>query len=408
MNRVYKTLLFFWILLICHSNKVFGNSRDTTIAREFKLNAELVFGSNNMSNALAYKFLFGGALTENEIDKSINPVREINRLGFISGHKWSYTMNKFSSKKGSYKIGYAIQNKMFIGVKYGKDAAGFILKGNAAYKNQTAIIDPFKINYLSYNSIEFNYSKSNWDYAIGIGMATGFKKLSLEQGEIYTSLYGDSIYGNLEGYYLNSGKKAYNTQNPLAYISLSKTWQNKIGRVIKLTINNLGLVYVNEAKKYEKNGTFQISQVNLYRANLNNSQSYNESIDSVINQIIPVFTNTSTLQLLPFDLVAQWSKLTADKSKEKYGAFIKYLPLPGFLPQLGLNYLLFDKTKKNYNWYTYGLVTLGGFDTYDLVINTTVDRKKMDYFISLGSIEGIILPISNHGIQLQLGIKWNP
>ncbi len=379
--------------------------KDSTVNEKLLIKANLLYGSSDINNSLAYRFIFGGAIPEKVINSSLNSIKKTARFGIYSTYQGEYEMEKKSKNNTSYFVGIALKTQQFMGGKISKDAFGMIFKGNAAYREINAEIHPTRVSYLSQTSLELSFSKNNSKYSIGTGFLGSYRAVNISNGTVFTSFYGDSISGYLQLEYLNSGKRLPRYDMPAFYINFINKIHLKKSQ-LQFSIQNLGLGIYSNLKHYKKIGDYKVEPVRIQRANLSNANSYNNAIDSVIQAIIPEYTLKSGSFLLPFSISVKWMKFISNSNIEKQSVELFYLYIPGFIPQLRYNQMFNSFSNSRIKFYPYASLALGGFDTYDLSFHLNLIHKDISYQVALGSIEGVLFPNKTHGINASVILNY--
>lgn len=170
----------------------------------FSVNANLEHQSNGLNAELLKVISAGREVTPVMKDRSLNRLKNINRLGVDINAELSFVHfpKKFigKSNRWGYYIGY--KNRMVAHGQISRDTYKLLFYGNSPFKGDTLHLKNEQVRYLAYQQLSFglihNIVGKKWTGNLGFAFsyvnASNFADIKVKNGSFYTSPDAFSIY----------------------------------------------------------------------------------------------------------------------------------------------------------------------------------------------------------------------
>lgn len=348
----------------------------------------------------------------------------------------SYSPIEFGFKAGNQFFGLSLSIKESASFFFGKNLVGLIKDGNAPYIGQQFDSGNFGINGQSYFEAAFNYGREiNDQLTMGIAVKGLFglasinsKDLHLElftptdgtyidmsaTGDIYFSAPIDVYYDNANHFDSISSDfdpmdALLNFSNSGFAIDFGATYQLTDKLQLSASIIDIGLIsWKTDTYKFNQNGTFLYSGIDLSNSLDNNSSSYEDPGD--------LFNNLGDSIIDAFDLtVSEETFSTYLPTKVYLGAdyeLTKYLSLGG------LARLRYGNSKINYAFTSSANLKLGR--ALNFTLSHSVINKKanimgaglglrggpLQMYIVSDNLLSAVNPAKTSNVNLRFGINF--
>lgn len=160
------------------------------------------YSGTSLGKDIVQKFFYGGEITENMKQKSLNRHKSVNRFGSDIQAELeyrNYQLNLFKHKNWGFVVKVGMFN--FLQAIYSKDLFTFPMYGNTYFANDTAKFSGSRFNNLTYQKIGFGWLDKKTKSAVCLNLfgLNNFVGLNLSQGEIFQNMSLDSLTFSYNG-----------------------------------------------------------------------------------------------------------------------------------------------------------------------------------------------------------------
>ncbi len=186
-------LLFFTRIIF--SQNYFPSYYDTTYTKgEIIIEGKADLLSSSLNNNIVNKLLYGGTISENEINASLSKHKESNRMQLEANAELEYRNYQIFPQS---KWGLILKTGVFISGSsiYSKDFAQFGILGNASSVGQVLNLSPTLLSTTSYSKIGIGMINKKTKNSISLTLfeILNHTQASILNGTLYTNELGNSI-----------------------------------------------------------------------------------------------------------------------------------------------------------------------------------------------------------------------
>ncbi|HAE35705.1 MAG TPA: DUF5723 family protein [Chitinophagales bacterium] len=177
-------------------------------------------GSNALPSTFAYKFLFGGEVTDKIKEQATKKLDPLNTGGY--DFQYGLWYSSFLSFMPGYRVHVGIEQTAHRGFIFTDDLLRMGLYGNAIFADETAVFDGSGYDAKAYMNLKLAVSKeaqlgkNQLFFSIGMGILEGLagEELDISNGSIYTAPDGSYLDLDYAFTYNTTGRGANKISNP--------------------------------------------------------------------------------------------------------------------------------------------------------------------------------------------------
>lgn len=358
--------------------------------------------STTVPNHFLLKFIFPSFIDEETKSIALKRLKNKNLVGLTVE---SATGLKLKLKNKPLWVGVNYGFFSISGLRFKKDIFELVFRGNKAFENKTAYLGNSTFKSLTFQTVNLELSKQHIpnrvSYGFNIGIANGlnYQNLRILNGDLFTGNNGEEIKLNLNGEY------TWN-QNPNRGWGLTSggwiAFQTNNKQLLRISIQNLGLVKWNKLWLYSIDSTYQFTGVEIgqiFDPNITiKSEKYNQNIQDLLG--LKKMSKSQTI-ILPFDINLNYINELTPKSSLVSG--IQYSYQHVYYPYLfgGIT----TQVNKILNVYT--SLTYGGFGRLDQRMGLHVNYSNFYLSFEIQAFESLLLPKKSSGLGANMGLCYN-
>jgi len=435
MRQVFNCGIF---ILVCFSVEPSFGQDSLKIRRqiiEAKFNLET--GSSHVPSSVLNKFIFGGYISSEKIDKAEGRLYSNMRTGVVSSIEFNhYIFNDYpslkidsnKSKPRVYFRGLSLQFKDMGGIRFNDDAYRLVMQGNGQYpgkKLNAEVANALRMQWQAVGvslSVPFTtdmnkgFKSTSLNFGVSLAHLSGFQSLKNFQANVYTDTLGQQLDVNWDGALESVDRKRRTAGfglllNGKYFFSKLRTIEKKYKIVtqeksIRLGVTDLGIFRVNDVRQYYRNErsagkTVRIENENTRLADVFGGNFFASRRDTVLQKLDLDSQKLNQWQIAPFTLYAQF------KFYSGYAVNLNYTFLSGYLPKAEFVYRLMRVAK---TLAVAPTVSLGGFDNWNINLKSNwsiFPKYKVIVYGQIDGIESLILPNIQHGFGARLNLNIN-
>ncbi|TNE98741.1 MAG: hypothetical protein EP322_04365 [Bacteroidetes bacterium] len=223
------------------------------------------YAASSIYKEISSKFLFGGNITDEMIDRSLDKHKVVNRIGVDVSGELVYRNFKPLIKK--WNLGYQVTagTYYFGGALYSKDLFNMVFNGNAAYKGDTADFSGSNISFTAFQKIGFGFVSSRNRSSVSFNVYNIQDRISLNvrNGFIAQSQEVDTIGLFMDGSLTQPLNNDFNQGIGFGvdftyYMPIE--WKNEGTAFVEFQLKNLGFGYMYQDQQvYTADTSFEFS-----------------------------------------------------------------------------------------------------------------------------------------------------
>lgn len=375
--------------------------------------ADIETGSNGMNQYMMNRLALGGYMKDEEIESAEKRIRKQNRIGVLSsvGFYADIKGNDTSlSKWMPNAIGIMQENHFGSSVSEG--AWQLLFRGNGKYKGQTLDLGGTRFTQFSSRKLEFAWTglipKNTKDYNLtlylGVSQLLAYRNMDMTQGSLFTDGDLQFIDAQYSADYINTGAVRQQGRGWGAAVGFNLYKRISGSRTdFSIEVRDLGFYQIQNAMHLTQkmDQSVRINQSSIGLKSLNSADWLEYLRDTVNQSLAPDSAFENRAVLMPF-------RLGSSFSLGNYLFQIKYVYLPGYLPNLKLRHAKWNLHGKGFG--VYPVLSLGGFDVvnFDLNFNYSKSIANKHFFVGmqLRGIESMVLPKITHGAGASLQLSY--
>lgn len=375
--------------------------------------AEIETGSNGMNQYMMNRLALGGYMKDEEIESAEKRIRKQNRIGVLSavGFYADIKGNDTSLSKWMPNAVGIMQENHF-GSSISEGAWQLLFRGNGKYKGQTLDLSGTRFTQFSSRRLEFAWTglmpKNTKDYNLtlylGVSQLLAYRNMSMTQGSLFTDGDLQFVDAQYSADYINTGAVRQQGRGWGAAVGFNLYKRLSGSRSdFSIEVRDLGFYQIQNAMHltHKMDQSVRINQSSIGLKSLNSADWLEYLRDTVNQTLAPDSAFENRAVLMPFRLGTSFS----------FGNYLfqmKYVYLPGYLPNLKLRHAKWNLNGKGFG--VYPELSLGGFDVANLNLNFNYSKSmlKKYFFVSLQlqGIESMILPKLTHGAGAALQLSY--
>ncbi len=382
---------------------------------------EQSFNSNAINNSIPMNLAVKNGPTYQSIQNIRNRLQSSNRAGYTGTERVFYGFN-IKNKRDSVNSSafVSVYTNRQITTRFGKDPIRLLVYGNKEFAGKKANIENLDLLLQQTTFIQFGYTMEKNNRVLGIApsLAIGNKyvNVSSEEGFLYTSPIGDSLYAEARGSFsqADTGSKLIFDPNGIgAAIDLYFKFPFDVFRKneqqgnVTVEVNNLGfMVWNKNTFTYKIDGNYAwggFSAPNLFDLNdsIIDSQRPNDVQSSFIDR-----TEFGTVNmLLPFRLSLRYEEQLNDKvlfvANLQQQFMAHSLPFLGLSQEIRMNKLE-KKTAVHLNFFE----SLGGYNYIGLGSGISVSNDHLNFIVGTRNLIGLTNTEYFSGFNVHMGFNW--
>lgn len=375
--------------------------------------ADIETGTNGMNQYMMNRLTFGGYMTDESIERAEKGIRKNNRIGLISsvGMFADIKGNDTSLSKWIPNVVGLMQENYF-GSVISQGAWQLVFRGNGMYKGQSLDLSGTRFTQFSSRKLQFAWSGLraknakgfNYTFYLGISQLLAYRNMSMTSGSLFTDGDVQFVEAQYSADFINTGavKQSGAGWGAGLGFNMYKTLPNaRYG--ITVEVRDLGFYQVQNAMHLTKNmdQSVRINQSSIGLKSLNTADWLEYLRDTVNQALAPDSAFENRTVLMPF-------RLGTSFSLGNYIFQLKYVYLPGYLPNLKLRHAKFNLHGNGFG--VFPELSLGGFDivNFDLNFNYSKSIANKHFFVGmqLRGIESMVLPKITHGAGASLQLSY--
>ena len=168
------------------------------------------FDSNVLSNDMVLPLLFGGTLSRDTRQRSLDAIQSTGRGGIELGGRASVTWGNRILAKDAWRMRTSLGWQYALGARFGHDAFAVAFLGNAAYENGTAHLAPLRFDQWHYQSIGIGIedARSGSFLELAYVNGTSLNMADVRRADLFTAEDGRYLDLYLAGDYRRSDTSA--------------------------------------------------------------------------------------------------------------------------------------------------------------------------------------------------------
>lgn len=373
---------------------------------EINLNASGEFASSSISNQLTNRFIFGGEINPDLIQKIEGKQKNLNRIGFYTDPNIEYINYKvrpFQKKDWGIIVKAGLLSSA--GARYKSGAFGLAFRGNEPYLGSTIDLSNMFVGMLAAHKVGFGFisSKSKSNVSLNFYGITNYINGYLNEA----SLYQDETGFNAE--LAMNGKAMTTTKSPYYKglgVGIDANFYFKVGKsekpsFIQFSVQNLGVGFINKnVVRYEMDTTILYDGYTI--ANLTNGETLFGKDKNITEEIGLKNDTISRTVALPFTV--QIAKIIDEHNTKAiqfyYGirVYVHNSALP--MGYFGVHY----RTK---TWFRMGLgASYGGYTGFRANLYLQAALKNFNVGISTSDLIGLTGFGKGYGLSLGASYRF--
>ncbi len=346
------------------------------------------FGTTSINMDIGKRLLFGGYITNEMKDRSIEKHKGINRLGLDVSGEIEYRNYKVSFLKKNWgllvKAGYG----SYLSAAYSKDLFGLVFYGNENYLGETVDFSNSKFQAMSFQKIGLGCidKKTKSNISLNFYTVSNYAEAAFRNGQLFQSDQGDSLSIGLDGRVEYASSHVFVKGMGMGIdldFRIPFTLRNDKTSYIQILAKNIGFAYFNsKVTRYEADTTFNFNGLDFDQL-YGNSSIFKDQF-SIFDTLGVDSLGKYKTKLLP--CVLQAGKIVDELNPARLQSFygVRLYPTLSYLPMIygGLQV-------RTYPWLKFALNgSYGGFTNFRLGAYAQVDVKKFSMGIGSESIIG--------------------
>lgn len=395
--------------------------KDSTIVK-VGLWAEEQYNSNVINNAVFTSGLFKNSIPYDALDNMNGRIVKNNRAGSNTFGRlyFSHLLQRENDSNASSVFISLRQHTQFT-AQFSGDAIKLIAYGNKQFAGKTAFFKPLDLALQQYLTLQVGWIRKKDNRTLGIapGLVIGNKygSITTENGFLYTSPIGDSLYGEAKGewFQTDTASKLFYDPNGTGasidiFYSIPVNWfkKNDQGKgSLTFELNDLGFIQWNANTLYYRiDGNYNWTGFradNLF--DINDSIITAQRPDDVQNRLIVKQEKKSITTPLPARLAVYYKEQF--NSTVELSAMLEYRFFSHMLPYLALNQSVrVNASKKSLGIYWNFYESFGGYNYIGLGTGLRLEHQKFNALIGTRNLIGVLGPKYLSGLNVHLGLNW--
>lgn len=368
--------------------------------------------SNAINADMIRFFMRGRYMNENMKDRSLNRMKDNNRIGLDLNVEVSYFHKPDSGFGKNWSYGITVGQKILFGGEFSKDAYKLGFYGNAPYAGTTLDFSGLKSRYLNYQYITLGFVKEfegkKWHKALGFGVtgvnANQFFELNVPRGSLYTELNGLELQldGNYQLRQNDASKNRFFYPNGFGVAgTLEFRATDRKRHMLTVRASNFGFLRFNKFSSSRSLDTaFSFTGLQVNNVFDLNGNFFNNAVDSLSTALAGTDRKGAEFIPMPADFEVSYT-YAAIPQRLFVGAAADYKYYPGYFPRFTLRLTgIPDPMVSITGTFSYG--GWGGFNGgLDLGFHLT-----HGWHFTLGShtLQGIIAERTTSGLSFRAGL----
>lgn len=392
MRKIVLLLLSSFSVVVIQA-QVLTNFHDTSIvSQEINFSGFADYGATSAQNQLIDKFLFGGEITNDIKDQSLNKHDRINRIGVSALAEFEYiNYNIKPIKKKDWGMIIKAGTGVFGGVFYSKDLFQLGMYGNASFDKPTIDLTGTTIDISVFQKIGFGMidRKSKSRIAINLFNISRNHKLTTRDASLTTSEDESQLVLQADGTFSTRGNKVFNQGLGLGLdLDFRIPIKNRKGNTsfVQIKAVNMGVGFI-----YQKQKTYKLDNEFTYQGFrfeelLGENGIFSESSTTSVLDTIGVEQGEKT-RVIALPGYLQIGKIVDEHSPKKVQSFfgLRVHPTSTYLP-----YLFAGAHFKAARWFDVGLnLGYGGFSELRGGVYTAFKFEKLKFAIGTEDLLGL-------------------
>lgn len=408
MNKIFSILLIFNLSIVQSQDIISAVINNSDKSNQVILNFEGYYNSYSLTNKFTSLFYKGGYLDTTLKNNISNQLFDENRIGAEITFGVTYK-NYHAHFLGKPQWGWyaSFEDIGNYHANFSKNAFDLLFYGNSRFAGENITLNPIEAELIHYQKLSLGtFNKTNHSY-FGISFLKGqsYHQLLINNTDLYTAPFGESISGNVNATYTQSDTtssdfSAFNgwglSTDLVFYLNMGKNKNVKFQNAFCISIKNLGFIRWNNNTLTSTVDT-QFVFNGFYVSDLFDSTSYNFS-NNIEDSINIKKTNGFQTKMIP--AIISFSKVidsySTDKFQGTYGFRLRtnayYRPL--FFAGL------FYKPNEKINMTAF--VSIGGYGGFKLGYQLSYAPKNN---ININLVSGNLLGFTSSGYGIDVSLR---
>jgi hypothetical protein len=370
------------------------------------LRSESYSNSNALSQRLLNSVLFDIELSEQDLERNLNRIRNRSHGGLLSIQDLTYSLSW-----NQRMIRTSFRDHRYGSFRTSGQALELALLGNSPFENDTLDLGPTNYRAMSFQElflgIELPLTNGNVLLGVSYLNAGSLQQGNLSTGKLYTAPYGSYLWADVEGDFYESDTLSRGLLPSNAHgfsVSAMRTWSGLTSNAsLQGGIQNLGFVAFNEGGTTSKiDRQYRMDPI-VYDLSKPNERIASIRLQDTLNRYSSR-SNRNRVFLSPFRIDLNYS-LDLNRAEVWTGKRVlglQYIYLPGYIPRFFYReYFRFGD-----NLQTFASTGFGGFGSlfFGLGFNYSLDGLKLQ--ARLSNLEGLALPSYTAGLGASLQLSY--
>ncbi len=317
-----------------------------TDGHRFTLTVSAGFDSNVLQNDLVTGIYYGGPLSSEVRQSTLDNMGNANRAGYELGGTATYAWGDNLFGRAGWMPRFSLTYQSVMGVRFATDVYALSFFGNAGYEDRTAYLGPSAFEQVTYQTfglgVEDRNSGSFVELAVVNGQALNAGRI--EKADLYTAPFGRLLELQLDGEYYRSDT-ARNGFNKGIGAAVNMQWRHRFQlfrfpAVFSLGVTDLGFISWNDnALSVTKDSTIRYEGIEVTDIlDLDGLLWNNTTLQDTLGL---GYSKGSFLRALPGRVetrlgAGRFHKRSNFHGMHPYELSVDYRYLPGYLPHAAI------------------------------------------------------------------------
>lgn len=404
----YLSTLFILSAFAVSGQALLPIQQDTTILKhELIISGDGDLSSSAISKSMFNPFLFGGGISNDTKNKSLDRHKENNRIGATVQAEFEYRNHEVNLFKNP-NFGFLVHGGYYLSAygNYTKDLFEMAFYGNEPFLGRTADFSSTNMRLTSFQKIGFGILEKKYKSSLSFNIIniSSYADASIYEGEMKQDAEGENIDLLLNGNFSQSKGSSF-VKGLGASVDFDYRfpiiWFKEKTAFVQVQVKNFGFAYLNEGvKSYEVDSSYNYSGFNLNQL-INNSSTFSSEF-SVLDSLGIQAEDKRRMVALPF--FVQIGKIVDENHEGKFQSFfgLRIYPTASYVPMLylGANW-------RPAEWVDLGLsVSYGGYTKFRSGLYASFKMKDIHLGIGTEDIYGLVSK-NALGESLNIRMRWS-
>jgi hypothetical protein len=373
----------------------FGDDKNAN--HQIIITADYYANSNTVRNSFFDAAFSEGLISDEVKQETFSNLESLNRLGYLMDFGMVYSNNSIFKDMYFYAGWKATEH---FNASFERDFFKLVFKGNKQFAGEHIDISPFDFNYFSYEKIFAGVSTSFTNASVygSLSLLKGskFQQGTINRGDMFTSVYGDSIqFNTIMDIYLGDedNRRLGNFIGYGTAIDIGMVLKTGTKSYMQADIRDLGFINWTKGSRYKVEDSFEFTgnEIDGFFSNSDTVAS-TPSLDSITGLLGIDPENADLFYMLPGSFKLSYNYDFGENITITAG--INLMINANYLPRLFLKSLILTE----YDFAIYPQIMFFGYGNVDVALGIS---KKINnrYYFGFNSyyLEDLIAPSKTSG-----------